>query len=59
MRFRPLSVNYKYMVQEAPLLVFFSPKTWQYALKINATMPVPIYDAALNEDNSPVVCAAQ
>jgi len=57
-RFKPLSANYRYIAQEAPLLAFFSPKTWQYGLKIDATMAVLLYDSSTPGDDSPVACSA-
>lgn len=55
-RFKPLSAGYQWFAQEAPYLVYFTPKGWQYALKINAMISVPLYDADLTEDDSPVTC---
>lgn len=57
-RYKPLSANYRYVAQEAPLLALFSPKTWQYGLKIDATMSVLLYDSSTPEDDSPVTCSA-
>lgn len=58
-RFKPLPAGYQWVVQEAPFLALFSPKTWQYALKIDAMMTVPLYDSGVSEDNSNVGCDAQ
>ena len=58
-RFKPLPGGYEWMVQEAPFLALFSPKTWQNALKINAMMTVLLYDSTAGEDSSPVACAGQ
>lgn len=55
-RFKPLPASYEWMAQESPILALFSPKTWQYALDINAMMSVPLYDSAMPEDDSPVIC---
>jgi hypothetical protein len=57
-RFKPVSANYRYLAQEAPLLALFSPKTWQYGLKIDATMAVLLYDSSTPEGESPVTCPA-
>lgn len=55
-RLKPLPDTYRFLAQEAPYLLLFSPKTWQNALKINAMMSVLLYDSTVSEDNSLVPC---
>jgi hypothetical protein len=55
-RYKPLSVNYRWFAQEASIFASLSPKTWQYALKINAMISVLLYDSAMPEEDSLVGC---
>jgi hypothetical protein len=55
-RYKPVSVNYRWFAQEASIFALLSPKTWQYALKINAMISVLLYDSAMPEEDSLVGC---
>jgi hypothetical protein len=53
-RFKPVSEVHEYVQREGAGLQFLDPKMWQYLLRINAVMPVRIYEASLPEDDSPL-----
>lgn len=55
-RFKPVSEGHRYFAQEAAGLQFLDPKAWQYLLRIDALMSVPIYDSAMPEDDAPLSC---
>lgn len=55
-RFKPVSEAHRYFAQEAAGLQLLDPKAWQYLLRIDALLPVRLYDASMPEDNSPLKC---
>jgi hypothetical protein len=55
-RLKHVSWAHLYFAQEAAGLQFLDPKVWQYLLRINALLSVPIYDSAIPEDDSPLSC---
>jgi len=57
-RFKPVSGAHRYFAQEAYGLQFLDPKMWQYLLRIDALLSVPLYDSASPEDNSPLTCTS-
>ncbi|WP_353072960.1 hypothetical protein [Tunturiibacter gelidiferens] len=55
-RQKPLTDSEEYLLQEAPYLLLFSPKSYVVAMGLSPKLDVRLFDASKPEDNSKVGC---